>query len=111
MNRLILLITTVALSLVGCTAAHYHDHAKGPERVTLYLKAPGAEKVEFASSLDAFSPQQASRLEGSRWAVTVAANSEFKYFYIVDGSVFLPECEYYEKDDFGSRNCVFVPGE
>ena len=111
MKRLILLIAAAALGLVGCAAAHYHDHGKGPGRVTLYLKAPGAEKVEFVSSLDAFNPQQASRLEGSRWAVTVAANSEFMYFYIVDGAVFLPECEFYEKDDFGSRNCVFVPGE
>jgi hypothetical protein len=110
-KRLILLIAAAALGFAGCAAAHYHDHGKGPGRVTLYLKAPGAKKVEFVSSLHAFNPQQANRLEDSRWEVTVAANSEFKYFYIVDGAVFLPECEFYEKDDFGSRNCVYVPGE
>ena len=109
MKRLILLIMAAALIVLGCAAAHYQE--REPGRVTMYLKAPGAEKVEFASSLDAFNPHRASRLEGSRWAVTVAANSEFRYFYIVDGAVFLPECEFYEKDDFGSRNCVFVPGE
>jgi len=107
----LILLITAALIVVGCAAAHYHDHGKGPGRVTLYLMAPGAEKVEFVSSLDAFSPQQANRLEDSRWEVTVAANSEFKYFYIVDGAVFLPDCEFYERDDFGSRNCVFVPEE
>ena len=111
MKRLVFKITVAALVLMGCAAAHYHDHGKGPGRVTLYLRAPGAEQVEFVSSLDAFNPHRASRLEGSRWAVTVATNSEFRYFYIVDGAVFLPECEFYEKDDFGSRNCVFVPGE
>jgi len=110
-NRLILLIAAAAVFVMGCAAAHYHDHGKGPGRVTLYLEAPGAETVEFVSSLHAFNPQQANRLEGSRWAVTVATHSEFRYFYIVDGSVYLPECEFYEKDDFGSRNCVFVPGE
>ena len=109
MKRLIFKITAAALVLVGCAAAHYHE--KEPGRVTLYLKAPGAEQVEFVSSLDAFNPHRANRMEGSHWAVTVAANAEFKYFYIIDGAVFLPECEFYEKDDFGSRNCVFVPGE
>ena len=108
MKRLILKMTAAALFLTGCTAAHYHERQS--DRVTLYLKAPGAEQVEFVSSLDAFNPHRANRLEGSRWAVTVATNSEFRYFYIVDGAVFLPECEFYEKDDFGSRNCVYVPG-
>ena len=108
MKKLILPIFVTAL-LAGCAAAHYQE--RKPGRVTLYLTAPGAEKVEFASSLDAFDPHRASRLEGFRWAVTVATNTEFRYFYIVDGAVYLPECEFYEKDDFGSRNCVFVPGE
>ena len=89
--------------------SHYHESRS--ERVTFYLRVPGAEKVEFVSSLDVYYPHRASRLNGSRWAVTVVANSEFRYFYIVDGRVYLPECELYEKDDFGSSNCVFVPGK
>ena len=109
MKRLILQLTVAALWLAGCAAAHYHERQS--DRITFFLWAPGAEQVEFVSSLDAFNPHRASRLNGSRWAVTVATNSEFRYFYIVDGAVFLPECEFYEKDDFGSRNCVFVPGK
>ena len=109
MNRLIIQMIVAALCLAGCATVHYQETEPG--RVTLYLQAPGAEKVEFVSSLDAFNPHRASRLNGSRWAVTVATRSEFRYFYIVDGSVYLPECEFYEKDDFGSRNCVFMPGE
>ena len=109
MKRLILQLTVVALWLAGCAAAHYHE--KQSDRVTFFLRAPGAEQVEFVSSLDAFNPHRASRLKGSRWAVTVATHSEFRYFYIVDGAVYLPECELYEKDDFGSHNCVYVPGE
>ncbi len=109
MKRLILLLTVVTFCLVGCTVIHYHERQS--ERVTFYLRAPGVEKVEFVSSLDAYNPHRASKLSGSRWAVTVVSNSEFRYFYILDGSVYLPECKLYEKDDFGSLNCVYVPGK
>lgn len=88
-----------------------HYHVSQSEGVTFYLRAPGAERVEFVSSLDAYNPHRASRLKGSRWEVTVVPNSEFRYFYIVDGRVYLPQCELYENDDLGSRNCVYVPGE
>jgi len=103
----ILQLAVVAFYLAGCAATHYHT--KQSDRVTFYLRAPGAGGVAFASSLDAYSPQLASKVDGSRWAVTVAASSEFRYFYIVDGAVHVPECRFYEKDDFGSRNCVYVP--
>jgi len=99
----------VTFCLAGCAATHYHERQS--DRITFYLRAPGAAKVEFVSSLDAYNPKRASRLSGSHWAVTVATNSEFRYFYIVDGTVYLPECKLYEKDDFGSRNCVYVPGK
>ena len=107
MKRLFFQMTAVTLCLAGCAATHYHERQS--DYVTFFLRAPGAEKVEFVSSLDAYNTHRASRLKGSRWAVTVAPNSEFRYFYIVDGTVYLPECDLYEKDDFGSRNCVFVP--
>ena len=108
MKRLILLLTAIIFYLTGCSAIHYH--VRQYERVTFYLRAPGVEKVEFVSSLDAYNPHRASKLNCSRWAVTVVPNSEFRYFYILDGRVYLPECELYEKDDFGSLNCVYVPG-
>ena len=107
MNIRILQLVIVTLSLFGCAATHYHERQS--DWVTFYLKAPEARGVAFASSLDAYSPHKASRVSSSRWAVTVAANSEFRYFYLVDGAVHVPECRFYEKDDFGSRNCVYVP--
>ena len=109
MKNLILQLMAAILCIAGCATTHYHERQS--ERVTFYLTAPGAEKVEFMSSLDAYSPHPASRQSGSRWAVTVVSNSEFRYFYIVDGAVFLPKCKLYEKDDFGSRNCLYVPGK
>lgn len=107
MKRLILQLIVVTFCLAGCAGTHYHERQS--ERVTFYLRAPGAEKVEFVSSLDAYNAHRASKLSGSRWAVTVVPTSEFRYFYIVDGVVYVPECKFYEKDDFGSRNCVYVP--
>ena len=108
MKLLILHLTVAALFFGGC-AAPTHHHERKSDRVTFYLKAPGARGVVFASSLDAFSPHLASRVDGSRWVVSVAGGSEFRYFYIVDGAVYVPECRFYEKDDFGSRNCVYMP--
>jgi hypothetical protein len=104
---LVLYLTVASLCLAGCTATHYHKRQS--DRVTFYLKAPSAEGVVFASSLDAYSPHLASKVDGSGWVVSVADGSEFRYFYIVDGNVYVPECKFYEKDDFGSRNCVYVP--
>jgi hypothetical protein len=104
---LILHLTIAALCLVGCTAVHYHE--RQADRITFYLKISEAEKVDFVSSLDDFSPHMANKLKDSRWVVTVSAKSEFRYFYIVDGAVHVPECRFYEKDDFGSRNCIYVP--
>jgi hypothetical protein len=104
---LVLYLTVVALCLAGCAATHYYKRQS--DRVTFYLKAPEARGVVFASSLDAYSPHLASKIDGSRWVVSTAAGSEFRYFYIVDGTVHVPECKFYEKDDFGSRNCVYVP--
>jgi hypothetical protein len=108
-KRLVLYLTVAALFMAGCTAAHYYQRQS--DRVTFYLKAPGAKGVVFASSLDAYSPHLASHVGGSRWVVSAAAGSEFRYFYIVDGAVYVPECKFYEQDDFGSRNCVYVPEE
>jgi hypothetical protein len=99
--------TVVALYLSGCAASHYYEQQA--ERVTFYLRVPEARGVAFASSLDSYSPHLASKVNDSRWTISVAADSEFRYFYIVDGAVYVPECRFYEKDDFGSRNCVYVP--
>jgi hypothetical protein len=105
----ILQLAVVAFYLAGCMTTHYHERQS--DRVTFYLKMPEARGVAFASSLDAYSPHLASKVDGSRWVVSVAAGSEFRYFYFVDGAVNVPECKFYEKDDFGSRNCIYVPEE
>jgi len=97
----------IALCLAGCAVTHYHERQS--DRVTFYLKTPATRGVEFASSLDDYQLHRAEKIGNTRWKVTVSTNSPFSYFYIVDGVVYVPDCRFYEKDDFGSRNCIYVP--
>jgi hypothetical protein len=97
------------ICLAGCAASHYYERQS--DRTAFYLIVPEARNVAFVSSLNAYNPRPASRVGDSRWMISVAAGAEFRYFYLVDGAVYVPECRLYEKDDFGSRNCVYVPDQ
>ena len=55
------------------------------------------------------SSNPAKKIAPWTWLVTIPAGSEFTYFYIADGAVYLPPCCFTEKDDFGSENCLFIP--
>ena len=104
-------LATVALililSLVGCSNHFYR--IKG-DTLHLYLKKTGAKDVLFAFSKDGYEPRQALNVDSSTWEVTVPSGIEFTYFYIVDGAIVRPSCQFTEKDDFGSKNCIFIPG-
>ena len=103
-------LATVALilifSLAGCSNHFYR--IKG-DTLHLYFKKTGAKAVLFAFSKDGYEPHQTLNVDSSTWEVTVPSGIEFRYFYIVDGAVVLPSCRFTEKDDFGSKNCIFVP--
>ena len=78
--------------------------------VSIYLKKDDAEVVYFSYSLDGYELHEADKIDDDTWEVRVPCSEEFKYFYIVDGDVYVPACRITEKDDFGSENCIFVPG-
>ena len=103
-----LLLTVVALSVFTGCVSHYH-RAKG-DWVHLYLKKPGAAVVFFASSLDGYELHRAKKIDDVTWEITIPARSEFTYFYTVDGVPFVPSCRLKENDDFGSKNCLYIPG-
>ena len=75
----------------------------------MLFRSGDAHKVHFVSSLNHFRPRPSLRLDGDTWVNRVKAGAEFRYFYIIDGEVFLPDCKYKENDDFGSQNCIFAP--
>jgi hypothetical protein len=105
--RKLLLLVIPALFLTGC--AHHYYQFSGSD-LEIYLKAPGASSVLFASSLDGYEPHPALKAGRSTWVVHVPKDREFSYFYKVDGRVFVPECAYREYDDLGSESCVYIPG-
>jgi hypothetical protein len=91
----------------GC-ASHYVQ--KNNDTVSIFLKKPDAERVYFLSSLDGYTPRNAARLDDRTWQIDAPAKAEFRYFYKVDGTVYLPACQLKEQDDFGSKICIYIPG-
>ena len=92
--------------LSGC-ASHYYKVTN--KYVYIYLNEPGADEVYFLSSLDQFKRHEAMKNNKGVWEVMLPSGKEFRYFFIVDGNVYIPTCDQKESDDFGSENCVFVP--
>ena len=90
---------------MGCVS-HYQQ-CRG-DTLTLFLNNPSAKQVLLACSLDDFEPHKAEK-SGSLWVMTLPSNKPFRYYYIVDGILFVPPCPLTEQDDFGSKNCVFDP--
>jgi len=102
------LFTAVLLFvLTGCAAGHYYK--KNMNTVDFYLKLPEARAVAFASSLDGFKVHPLVKQGREIWKITLPADREFAYFYIVDGKIFVPASKLHELDDFGSKNCVYSP--
>ena len=101
---LFLLILLIVLS--GCARHYYMSKA---DTLYIYLKDPKAASVLFLYSDDGYRSHTAHKVGKQTWEVKVPANREFKYFYIIDGKPFIPDCQYMEADDFGSHNCIYVP--
>ena len=95
------------LVLSGC-ASHYYQ--KNNDTVSIFLKKPNAKRVYLLSSLDGYKPRKATRIDYRTWQIKMPAKTEFKYFYNVDGAVYLPECPLKEQDDLGSETCIYIPG-
>ena len=101
-------LAIILLVFSGCGSGHYYRVEEGT--VSIYLNGSEATLVYFASSLDGYELHKADRIDDDTWEIRVPSDNEFKYFYIVDGVVYVPPCRMTEKDDFGSENCIFVPG-
>jgi len=96
------------LLLTGCGVGHYYEVKEGNLRI--YLHKSDADQVYFASSLDGYKLHKATKINDDTWEVQAPENNGFSYFYIVDGIVYVPACRMRESDDFGSENCIYVPG-
>ncbi len=107
MSRFLSILLVMLLS--GC-AVPEHYTIKSSKGVDIVLYLPGVQKVYFSSSLDGFKEHDLKREPNDTWVMRKMNRTEsFKYFYIIDGKPFLPQCKYMENDDFGNRNCIFQP--
>jgi hypothetical protein len=97
----------VAVIIAGGCSAHHHAIRDG--YVDLYLRAPHVQSVSLVVSGDTFERVPAARDQLGDWKVTLNKTGAFKYFYLVDGKVYLPDCRLKERDDFGADNCIFSP--
>ena len=106
MNRCLIFVFISVLLISGCAARLYRVAG---DQVTFCLDLPAAQQVDFAYSLDEFRLHEVQKKQAGRWEIAVPADIEFSYFFIVDGAVYLPECDIREADDFGHQNCIFEP--
>lgn len=106
--RLGALVVLLPLLVSACARSHYYREKDGI--VSFYLRQPKATQVMLACSLDRFQPHPAARDRDGTWRLALSAPSSFRYFYLVDGEVVVPECRQSETDDFGARNCLYVKG-
>lgn len=105
--RFVLFVVLLS-SLLSACAGKSHFFSQGDGAVTFYLRCPQASEVQLVSSRDRFQPHPATRNSDGTWQVEVRSSGQFRYFYLVDGVVVVPECEMSEMDDFGGKNCLYV---
>ncbi len=104
----LLFLALLPFILSSCASKSFT--VESTEKSTIFSVAiPEGQQVQFAASTDGFIVHNATKDESDRWIVMVPANTEFKYFFLVDGVVYIPDCNLKEYDDFGSMNCIFNP--
>jgi len=109
MLKALFVISTALMILSGCVNNYYYQIKD--DRLHIFFHEPKAKKVFFLSSLDQFELHETMKNEKGMWEISVPAEKAFEYFFLVDGTCFIPACEQKEMDDFGSENCVYMPEE
>jgi hypothetical protein len=94
-------------SCAGC--AHHPYITQSRESVSLFLRLPDAVQVQFASSVDRYQLHDVRKNWWGFWEISLPLTPESRYFYVVDGSIYIPDCRFKETDDFGSENCIYLP--
>ena len=105
-TSLLFLLILLALLVSACAEKHY-SKLMGNE-VAFYYMDKEAQEVLFASSRDNYKLLAAREDKNHLWEISVPAEKEFAYFYVVDGIITLPDCTFTEEDDFGAKNCLYI---
>jgi hypothetical protein len=105
MKTWVMLSVALSICLAGCVKHYYRVQ---DNTVTFYLSLPEGKDVYFAHSLDHYRLHKIKKNKLGVWELAVPSGFEFSYYYIVDGDMHVPTCEFKETDDFGGQNCIFV---
>ncbi|NNG00087.1 MAG: hypothetical protein HKM93_11955 [Desulfobacteraceae bacterium] len=97
-------VSAACLVAAGCSSLPVPDN----NLAVFSIRAPGATEVDFFCSCDGFEPRPAARGSDLAWSVSVSADRDFSYFFVVDGRVSLPDCSARETDDLGATSCIFM---
>lgn len=106
MSRQLLFLILAMFVVAGCTGHHYTTES--PDSVVFFLYQPDAGNVQFASSVDKYMLHDTRKNRLGFWEISRLLTTGSLYFYVVDGSVYIPDCPYKENDDFGSTNCLYL---
>ncbi len=107
MTRFLFPFLVLFFGLNACAA--HSPRETGTEPLTFSLYRPLARNVQFLSSLDGYQSHEAHRGLWGVWEIHIPADRHFSYFYEVDGSPIIPDCQFKEFDDFGSQVCLYLP--
>lgn len=98
------------LIFLMAACAKEHSVQINDDTLSFYYRDGTAKEILFAGSHDHFNTHPAIKGSDSIWQMTVPLKKEITYFYIVDGVVTVPNCQNTVLDDYGSKNCLYVPG-
>lgn len=101
-------LIAICCCLVFTCGCSRHYFTVSGNTMNVYLDESISKNVLFACSLDDFELREPLFIDG-HWVVSLPSTSPFKYFYVIDEKIYVPDCRMKEKDDFGSENCVFEP--
>lgn len=108
MKKVLFILIILLFGISGCSRKHFIPPVYHSGSASLIIDLPDAGQVEIVCSTDNFRIHAMKKNSDGLWAVTLPAKPEFRYFYLVDGSAFIPECPLKEKDDFGFYNCIHI---
>ncbi len=104
----LLIAGMVAIMLSACSTTSY-SVKRYDDTISFYAKIPKAKVVYFVSNLTNLKKIKSKKESKDIWKTTLHYTGGVIRYYIVDGKIYLPPCRSYEKDDFGGRDCIYLP--
>ncbi len=100
--------SVVIILFLAVMACSKHYVKQSEDSLYFYYNGKDAEKVLFYSDINNYAGRSFKKSEGY-WIYILnkpVEAEEIKFFYKVDGKVYLPECRMKINDDFGGKLCV-----